>query len=152
MTDVAIMFSNYAFYGFLMILSVILFPASAWQIAITLTVCHTVIDLMQDVYPPTELNSMMGVRMAIVAAMTIIVAIFTAWGRHKKNILNWMFQVLVWSTVAVAFLRLFHSQNMSELSVLPLSEIVFSRFIVHIIFVSSAIIISWLSYRMVKEK
>lgn len=151
LNDVAIMFSNYAFYGFLMILAAIFFPSSAWQLAITLTFCHTVIDLMKDVYPPTELSSMMGVRMMIVAAMTIVVAVFTAWGRHKKNILNWMFQLLVWSTVTVAFMRLLHSQDFSDLSGLPLSEIVGGRLIVHVIFLLSAIFISSQSLWMAKE-
>lgn len=151
LTDVAIMFSNYAFYGTLMIVAAIFFPASAWQLAITLTFCHTVIDLMQDVYPPTEANTMMGVRMVIVAIMTIVVALFTAWGRHKKNILNWMFQVIIWSTVIVAFMRLFNSIDMSEISALPLIEIAGGRLIVHIIFLVSALFLSSQSLWISKE-
>jgi hypothetical protein len=150
-TDAAIMFSNYAFYGFLMILAVILFPDSAWQIAVSLTFCHTMIDLMQDVWPDTDGRSMVVSRMMLVSALTLAVAIITAWGRHHKNILNWMFQVLTWSTVLVAFLRLFHETEISELSGMSPGELVFGRFIVHIIFITSALIISWLSYRMVKD-
>jgi hypothetical protein len=150
-TDVAIMFSNYAFYGFLMILAVIFFPSSAWQIAITLTFCHTLIDLMQDVYPDIDGNSMLTTRMMLVSAMTLVVAIFTAWGRHLKNILNWMFQLLTWSTVSVAFLRLFHEVEISKLSGLAPGEIIFGRFFVHVIFIASAVIISWLSYRLAKD-
>jgi hypothetical protein len=151
MTDLAIMFSNYAFYGFLMILAIIFFPASAWQLAITLTFCHTLIDLMQDVYPDTPERSLMALRMAIVAAMTVIVALFTAWGNHKKNPLNWMFQVLIWSTVSVAFMRLFHSQNMSALTGLPLIEILGGKLVVHVIFLFSALFISSQSLWMSKE-
>jgi hypothetical protein len=150
-SDVAIMFSNYAFYGFLMILSVIFFPSSAWQMAITLTFCHTVIDLMQDVYPPTDENTMLAGRMVLVSSLTIIVAVFTAWGRHQKKLLNWMMQLLTWSTVAVAFMRLFYEQDMAELSVLPLSEVVYGKLIVHIIFFVSALFISSQSIWMAKE-
>ena len=49
--DMAVLFSNYAFYGFLMVLTVIYFPSSAWQIAVTLTFCHTVIDLSDNYFP-----------------------------------------------------------------------------------------------------
>jgi hypothetical protein len=151
MNDVAIMFSNYAFYGFLMILAVIFFPSSAWQIAITLTFCHTVIDLMQDVFPATDQDSMITIRIAIVSALTMVVAIFTAWGRHRRNILNWMFQLLVWSTVAVAFMRLFHEQDLSKLAGLSTNEIIYGVYIVHIIFLVSALFVSSQSLWVSKE-
>jgi hypothetical protein len=151
MTDVAIMFSNYAFYGFLMIVAVVFFPSLSWQIAITLTFCHSAIDLMQDVYPDTTERSFMALRMSIVGAMAVVVALFTAWGRFKKNILNWMFQVLIWSTVSVAFMRLFHSQDMSDLAGLPITEILGGKLAVHVIFLFSALFVSSQSLWMSKE-
>jgi len=143
--DVAIMFSNYVFYGFLMILAVIFFPSTAWQIAITLTFCHTVIDLMQDVYPATSEDTMLVARMVLVSSLTLVVAVLTAWGRHQKNVINWMFQLLTWSTVFVALMRLFHEQDMAELSGLSIGEITIGKLIVHIIFITSALFISGLS-------
>jgi hypothetical protein len=149
--DIAIIFSNYAFYGFLMIMAVMYFPVSAWQIAIVLTFCHTVIDLSQDIFPDTPEKILLTSRLALIISMTLGVAILTAWFRHRKNILNKMFLLLTWSTVIVAFLRFFYQEGVSEVSGLSLYEMIFGRFFVQIIFLTSAVIITIFSLSLTRE-
>ena len=149
--DIAIIFSNYAFYGFLMIMAVLYFPVSAWQIAVALTFCHTVIDLSQDIFPDTPEKILLTSRLVMIIAMTLVVAILTTWFRHRKNILNKMFLLLTWSTVIVAFLRFFYQEGVSEVSDLSLYEMILGRFFVQIIFLTSAMIITIFSLRLTRK-
>jgi hypothetical protein len=149
--DIAIMFSNYAFFGLLMVIAVIYFPVSAWQIAVTLTFCHTIIDLVQDIYPDTATVSQLPVRVAVIFIMTFVIAALTAWFQRSKNILHKMLLLLVWSTVTVAFLRLFTGPGIFNISGLSFWEMVCGRFFVHIIFLTSALVVTVVSFRKMRE-
>ena len=149
-SDIAKIFSNYAFYGLIMILAIMRFPFVAWQLAITLTFCHTVIDLLGDIYPEEISNSPFTREFAILFFTTAIVAWLTAYLHRRKNILNNLFLLLVWSTVAVAFWRLTIHPEVFNISGLSFCELFCGRFFVHLIFSLSAIYVSWTSFQISK--
>ena len=146
-TDIAKILSNFAFFGLILILVVMRFPPVAWQLSITLTFCHTVMDLMKGYFIETG-SSVTG--LALILIMTLVVAVLTAWFQRRKDSLHALFLLLIWSTVMVAFLRLGIKPEVFNISGLPLCEIVCGRFFVHIVFTASAIYISWISRRIMR--
>ena len=145
--DMAIIFSNYAFFGLIMVVAVIYFPYSAWQIAIALTFCHTVIDFSEDVFTDSAGQSLIGARLALVLLMTFVISALTAWFQRRKNINKNMFLLLVWSTVFVAFLRFFNQPGSLKISGLSFSELILERFFVHLVFLTSAVIATVLAIK-----
>lgn len=149
--DISILLSNFAFFGLIIILAVMRFPTVAWQLAITLTFCHTAIDLIRDFYPYVTANSPFTARFALIFIMTLVVAVLTAYLQRKKNMLYNMFLLLVWSTVVVSFLRLAINPENLNVSGLSFCKIVCGKFIVDIIFVVSAFIVSWISIQKIRK-
>ena len=150
-SDVAKLLSNYAFYGLIMIVVVMRFPGIAWQAAITLTFCHTVIDLMDGFYPEPTNDSPFFTGLAIVLITTLGVSLLTSWIRSQKNSLHKLFLLLIWSTVLIAYLRLAIKPERLNISGLSLVEIVYDRFFVDIIFTLSAIYLSFLSSKIMRK-
>ena len=145
--DLAILLSNYTFFGLIMIVTVMRFPKVAWQLAITLTFCHTLIDLFSDIYPDAAANSPFTALFALVFIITFIVASLTAFYQRSKYKLHNLFLILVWSTVLVAFLRFAINTKIPNISELSISELLFRIFFVHIVFMMSALFVSWISYK-----
>ncbi len=148
LTDVAKLLSNYAFFGLIMIVVAINYPVVAWQIAITLTFCHTVIDLSGDLYPDTTTEALVS-RFVLIFVPTLIVGVSTAYIRRGKNVLHNLFLLIVWSTVIVAFLRLTVNTEVLNVTGLSFCEIVCEKFFVHITFTLSALFVSWISLSLV---
>jgi hypothetical protein len=149
--DIAILFSNYAFFGTLMIVVVLLYPSVAWQIAITLTFCHTVIDIMGDIYHDPLTTMQVIISLSTILLSSLIVALLTARYQRMKLPVHHLFRVLVWSTVAVAFMRLALQPEIFNLTGSSVAEFLFRRFFVHLMFLTSAIFVSWISTRITKE-
>jgi hypothetical protein len=149
--DIAILLSNFAFFGLIIILAVMRFPTVPWQIAITLTFCHTAIDLIRDFYPDITANSPFTARFALIFIMTLVVAVLTAYFQRRKNILHTMFLLLVWSTVIVSFLRLTINPENLNISGLSFCQIVCGKFIVDIMFLVSAFFVSWISIQKIRK-
>ncbi len=147
LTDIAKLLSNYAFFGIIIIVALMRFPTAAWQMAVTLTFCHTVIDLMKDFHPEETGNSFLFGGFLLVIAMTAVVALLTAYIQRHKNSLHMLFLLLIWSTVAVAFLRLAIKPEILNISGISFQEFVFGRYFVHIIFTVSALFASWISFQ-----
>jgi hypothetical protein len=143
--DLAILGSNFAFFGLILILALMRFPATAWQLAVTLTFCHSAIDLMSDWYPDSSTNSPVVIRTAWILGMTLVVAVLTAIFQRRENRLHNLFLLLVWSSVGISFLRLFINPATLSVSGLSFSQIVFGRFIVDIFFLISALVVTWIS-------
>lgn len=137
--EIARMAVNYSVTGFIFVLVLMRFPRTAWQIGITLTFCHGVIDLIRDIYPETTTT-----RFALIFLMTAIVAFLTARFSRQENKIILLFLLLIWSTVLVAFLRLGLHPEIFNLSVLSVCEVLCGRFIVHIIFTAAAIFMTWI--------
>jgi len=104
--DLAKMLSNFAFYGFILILAVMRFPSAIWQIAITLTFCYAAIDLMQDVFPDASADTPFTLYFLQIFLMTLTVALLTAWFQRRKTVIRNVFLILIWSCITVAFIRL----------------------------------------------
>jgi len=145
------MFVNYAFYGFVMVLIVLYRNAFAWQIGITLTFCHTIIDYMRDLRPAPEVHVNDWIQLAVVAIATFIVAYLVAIYRRKRNINNSMMQILVWSTVTIAFLSLASDIFVEgKFQYTDIASIIVKTLFVHIIFLTSAIFVSRKSSKLMQ--
>jgi hypothetical protein len=141
--DILRIFINYAFYGFVMVLIVIYKNELAWQIGITLTFCHAIIDLMRDLRPQPDVSVNPWIQLVVVAVVTMIVAYLVAKYRNEKNVNNSMFQILVWSTISIAFASLgFDLLLEGGLKESGFANLIVRTFFVHIVFLSSAIYIS----------
>lgn len=144
--DILRMFINYAFYGFIMVLIAVYRSELAWQIGITLTFCHTAIDWARDLKPTPETSLEPWIQMIIVVISTMLVAYLVAIYRQKKNTNNSMMQILVWSTIGIAFLSLASDIFVEgKFQYTDLSSILMKTLFVHIVFLSSAIYVSWKS-------
>ena len=144
--DVIGVFINFAFYGFIMVLIVVYRNALAWQIGITLTFCHTIIDLMRDLRPQPDVHVNQWLQFLVVTIVTMIVAYLVALYRQRKNINNSMMQILVWSTTIVAFISLFSDifiEGMFQYT--NFAALIVKTLFVHIVFISSALFVSWKS-------
>jgi len=146
--DLAKILSNFAFSGTLMILAVLYFPKSAWHAGITLTFCYTAIDLMQDVIPEANRNSPFTLYFLTIIAMNLIVATLAAMVQRGSELIRNMFLLIVWSCMVIAFIRLTLSPEVFRFDQVSVCEIFCGRFFVHLVFLTSAIYMSWVS----KEK
>jgi len=147
--DLAKMLSNFAFYGFLMLLAIMYFPEAVWQVGITLTFCYAAIDFMQDALPGSDANSPFTLYFLLILLMTAIVSAFTVYFQRRKNLVRNLFLLLVWSCTIVAFLRLGFFEKPAEISGMSFMQLVFGKFFVHIVFAVSAIYISWFSVKKI---
>jgi hypothetical protein len=133
---------NYIFYGFLFVLVIIRYPQMAWQIAVTLTFCHTAIDLITDFYPETDTFSPFTMYSFWVFLMTSVVALLVAWFSREKEAVRQLFLLLIWSCLIVSFLRLGINPESLNIQNLSICEIICDRFIVHLFFVVCAVAVS----------
>lgn len=136
--------SNYAFYGFLFMLIIIRYPQTGWQIAVTLTFCHAAIDLIRDYYPDTNTFSPFTMHFFWVMLMTTSVALLVSWFNRKEKTVRNLFLLLIWSCIAVSFLRMGINPKSLSVEGLSLCQIICGRYIVDIFFVVSAVVVSWM--------
>jgi hypothetical protein len=141
-SDMAILFSNYAFYGLIMVLAVILFPWSAWQIAITLTFSHTIIDLAQNMLPEGSSGIL---KVLFILIPSLIAAILTSQISRGKNVISGMLILLTWSTTLVEFVKFTYDKGFSGLAGLSISEIIPGKLFVILVFLFTAIGTTWMA-------
>ena len=146
--DIMLIFSNYAFYGLILILVVMKFPEVAWQFAVSLTFCHTALDLFQDVYPDVLSNSTPTRPFWLILGMTFIVSVLIVWFQRKENAIFSLFLVLVWSCVLIAFLRLNLEISSWPSDNFSMVKFVFGTYFVHVVFFCSAVYISWRAHHL----
>jgi hypothetical protein len=149
--DLAKIVSNYALFGFMLILVIIWLPSLAWQIGITFTFCYSAIDLMQDVYPDVVANNPFTLYFAFIVLMTLVVGLLTAYFQRKNHVIRNMFLLLVWSCIVVAFLRLGLFEKSGNGAELTLCGLICSKYFVHIVFALSALYISWFALREIDK-
>jgi len=127
--------------------------ALAWQIGITLTFCHTIIDYMRDLRPAPDVHVNLWVQLIVVIVVTMIVAYLVAIYRQRKNINNSMMQILVWSTITIAFLSLVSDIFIEgKFQYTDVASIIVKTLFVHILFLSSAIYVSWKSSMLTHDE
>lgn len=145
--DVARILVNYAFYGFLFVLWIVRFPKLAWQIGITLTFCHTAIDLFLDFFPEADTFSPFTIYFLFVFLTTTVVAILVTYFRRGENVVRNMFLLLIWACIIISFSRMgIHPENIG-IEGLSFSQIIFGKFVVDIFFAVSAILVSFIIVR-----
>jgi hypothetical protein len=148
--DLAKMLSNFAFFGFLLIISFMRFPKATWQIGITLTFCYAAIDLMQDAIPNASTDTPFSVYFLLIFLMNLTVGVLTAYFQRNDKIIRNMFLLLVWSCMVVAFIRLGLFEKPADVAGLSLCKLICGKFFVHIIFALSALYITWISVQISK--
>ncbi len=141
--DVARILVNYAFYGFLFVLWIVRFPKLAWQIGITLTFCHTAIDLFLDFFPEVDTLSPFTMYFLFVLLTTAAVAALVWYFSQKKNAGRNMFLLLIWSCVIISFSRMGINPEKLNIEGLSFSQIIFGRFVVDIFFAVSALLLTF---------
>ncbi len=145
--EIARLADNYAIAGLLFVLVLVRFPKAAWQIGITLTFCHAAIDMVRDYYPDTNTFSPFTMHFFWVLLMTGSVALLVSWFSRKENTSINLFLLLIWSCVAVSFLRMGIDPKTLSVDGSSFCQIVCGRFIVDIFFVVSAAAVSFILLR-----
>lgn len=132
---------------------------AAWQIAVTLTFFHTVLDFMRDLSTPKSMGySVSGtVQLIIVIVTTLIVGVLVyRWQRGEKPILK-LFLLAVWACYISACARSFfrkefffppEGESMWSVLVQKHSEL----FLVHGTFTVSALLTTWFLIALTKER
>ncbi len=147
--DVARILVNYAFYGFLFVLWIVRFPKLAWQIGITLTFCHTAIDLFLDFFPDVDTLSPFTMYFLFVFLATSAVAVLVWYFSQKENVARNMFLLLIWSCIIISFSRMAIEPESLSIEGLSISQIIFGKFVVDIFFAVSAVLLTFI---VVKNK
>jgi len=148
--EIARMLVNYSITGLIFILVIIRFPKVAWQIGITLTFCHTALDLIRDFYTEANIWSPLNIRFILVFCMTSIVALLTYFFSRKDKAIIKLFMLLIWSCIFVSFLRFFIDPSKLNIEGLTICQIICGKYIIDIIFVLSAIALSWILLKRIK--
>ncbi|QGY46805.1 hypothetical protein GM418_25050 [Maribellus comscasis] len=150
--EIARLLVNYAFVGLLFIIVLIRFPKAAWQIGITLTFCHTAIDLFRDFYNDINFWSPFTLHFFWVFLTTAIVAWGVASFSNKANSVRKLFLLLIWSCILISVLRMFvHPENFN-VKELTFCQIICGRFVVDLFFVVSAAFLTWFLFAKIKPK
>jgi len=132
---------SYLFIGCMLILIALRWPYLAFQIAVTLTFCHCMIDVVTDDHLFPGLHSPLLLSIAIITPSFVVsglVAIF----QRKQFVLKSMFLILVWSNMAVAIIRMAVGGEFIFSSHHSLSQIIIGDLFVFNVFIISAILVS----------
>jgi hypothetical protein len=150
LVDLAKMLSNFAFYGFLILLVVLYFPEVAWQMGVSLTFVYAAIDFFEEVFPKVDTNSPLTLYFLFIVLSISVVAFQTAYFQRKPNVKRNLFLLLVWACIVVAFLRLGFFEKPTEISGMSLIKIVVRKFFDHLVFLSSAIYVTCVAMRKIR--
>ncbi len=133
---------NFTFIGCLLIIIALRWPYLAFQIAVTLTFCHCMIDLLTDarLFPASQSSGLMITTIITTAllAISVLVALF----QRKQFVLKSMFLILVWSTMAVAIIRMLVHGEFSFAEGHSFMQIIVGDLFVFNVFIISAVIVS----------
>ena len=107
---------------------------------------------MRDLRPQPDITVNPWIQLIVAVAITLIVAYLVAKYRIGNNVNNSMFQILVWSTVTIAFASIsFDLLLEGGLKETDFLHLLVRTFFVHIVFLSSAIFVSRYSIALNKE-
>jgi hypothetical protein len=133
---------NFTFIGCALIMITLRWPHLAFQIAVTLTFCHCVIDLVTDEHLFPALQSSPLLMITIIIAASLVVGLLVAAFQRKPSVLRSMLLILVWSTIAVALIRMFVNGDFSFRQDHSLAQVVIGDLFVFDVFMISAIMVS----------
>jgi hypothetical protein len=141
---------NYAFVGVLLLLVGYWGSGFAWQMAITLTFCHTMIDLMVDLGGETEIQTSLAFQIACTVLSSLVVAFLSARFARSSNTLKRMMQLLIWSTLFVATLKLITQVTWEEIANTTPALLLSKVFFVYLVFSTAAIYCTWFTVRRIE--
>jgi hypothetical protein len=133
---------NYAFIGCLLIIIALRWPFLSYQLAISLTFVHSMIDLIIDDGLFHTLQSLPLAIIAILLAAGLLIGILVAIFQRKPFVLKSMFLLLLWSAIIVAMVRMIAGGTFNFNPAHSFAHIVFGDLFVFDVFIISAIIIS----------
>jgi hypothetical protein len=133
---------NFTFIGCALIMITLRWPHLAFQIAVTLTFCHCVIDLVTDERLFPALQSSPLLMIIIIIAASLVVGLLVAAFQRKPSVLRSMLLILVWSTIAVALIRMFVNGDFSFRQDHSLTQVIIGDLFVFDVFMISAIMVS----------
>lgn len=136
---------NYVFYGLVLVLFLMFFPKSGWQLGITLTFSHAAIDLIRDFYPDANMWSPFTMHFLLVFVMTAAVALLTLYFSRQEQKVSKLFLLIIWSCIIISFLRMGVDPEKLKLAGLSFCQAVCGRFVVDIFFLLAAIVVSWMA-------
>src|SRR5690606_17838200 len=139
---------GYGFYGLLMVLVLMRFPAMAWQIGIALTFSHAAIDLIRDFYPDRPIWSPFTMHFVLAAGMILIVSWLTAYFRRRDYLVYHLSIVLIWACIVESLIRLIISSGGLAVSGMSLGDIVLDRFFVGLFLIFCPVILTLLIIRL----
>jgi hypothetical protein len=145
--DLLRILTNYAFIALLMLLVGYWGSGFAWQMAITLTFCHTVIDLMVDMKGEAGLQTSLAFQIVCTVVSSLLVAFLTARFVRTGNTLKQMMQLLIWSTMVVATLKLMTQVTWEQITAASPSLLVTKVFFVYIVFFTAAVYSTWFTVK-----
>lgn len=148
--DLLRILTNYAFIGLLMLLVGYRGSGFAWQMAITLTFCHTVIDLMVDLKGETGIQNSLSFQIACTVVSSLLVAFLTASSARTGNTLKRMMLLLIWSTMFVATLKLITQVTWAEITATTPSLLVTKVFFVYLVFLTAAVCSTWFTVKKIE--
>ena len=129
---------NYTFIGLMLTVVALRWPFLAFQMTVTLTFSHTMIDLVEDLDPGYS-NL---IRAGLVVASSLCVAFLVAVYQRKPKVLQSMFFILVWSTVFVAIARMFAARQFQVPEGHSVLKFVIGDMMVFNFFMASAVVVS----------
>lgn len=133
---------SYTFIGCLLIIIALRWPYLAFQIAVTITFCHCMIDLVTDkrLFPTLQSSPLLITTIIITAS--VIVGVLVAIFQRKQFVLKSMFLILVWSTITVAIFRMLAAGEFNFRGDHSLSQIIIGDLFVFNVFIIAAIVVS----------
>ena len=155
-------FGGFVFIGIMLIIIGLYSKNIAWQIAITLTFCHTVIDLNRDMLRDNGFAPHPLILWSFLFLTTTFVAVFVIhWLQSKPQSIKPMFLLLTWGCMFIAVLKGFMRKSL----LFPEAGAVTSKgswlcyvadtlngvLVVHGIFFTSAIVVTWFLFRYWRE-
>ncbi|MCG6186330.1 hypothetical protein [Maribellus maritimus] len=148
--EIARIADNYTVTGLIFVLVLMRFPKAAWQIGITLTFCHTAIDLFRDFYPDINPWLPFNLRFFYIFIFTMAVALLTHFFSKRKMVIVNLFYLLIWSCISISFLRMFVDSAKLDIEGLTFCQVVCGKYIVDIFFAASAIALTWVLKKKIK--
>lgn len=147
--DVLRIASNYAFYGFIMIIIAYLNSAIAWQIAISMTFIHSSIDLMRDLLPETGIETSATFQYSFIFISTLIVASLCALIiRKSKQTIPWLLYLLVWACMFISYIKFSTHISIEGILATDAIPLIFRVLFVHIVFTFSAIYTTYKTWQL----
>ncbi len=107
------------------------------------------IDLMVDLGGETEIQTSLAFQILGTLLTSFLVAFLTARFARSSNTLKRMMQLLIWSTLFVATLKLITQVTWEEIATATPALLVSKVFFVYLVFFTAAVYCTWFTVRKI---